>query len=245
MIKKFLKNYIVEKAYKKVYTFYASLGTIHPKTLDFKESDKILILAPHPDDEVIGCGGLLLKYSTQCDVIVLTDGRYGDSSIPPSEMIKIRKEELTSVMKEVGIKKYLFLDIEDSKLKEGYEQFQMIDFNHYNYIVIPNNLDQHPDHKAVFSHIMRAFKDKLIQKDVKIAMYEVWGALAITNFYIDISDIVDKKRDIINMHYSQVKDINYADKILGLNKYRGMTAMNKEYVESYFILNIRKFMSIF
>jgi len=47
------------------------------KHLDFTSSDRLLVVAPHPDDESIGCGGLLLKHADKCDVAVLTDGRHG------------------------------------------------------------------------------------------------------------------------------------------------------------------------
>ena len=53
--------------------------------LVIKETEKILIVAPHPDDESIGTGGLLSLYSNQCDVIVMTDGRYGNTEIPPDQ----------------------------------------------------------------------------------------------------------------------------------------------------------------
>ena len=46
--------------------------------VNFKKTDKILIVSPHPDDETIGCGGLLAKYGPQCDILMLTDGRLGN-----------------------------------------------------------------------------------------------------------------------------------------------------------------------
>ena len=49
--------------------------------LNINPKARILVLAPHADDETIGCGGFLLKYGKQCDVVLLTDGRYGDSSV--------------------------------------------------------------------------------------------------------------------------------------------------------------------
>lgn len=42
--------------------------------LELNPDDKCLVIAPHADDESIGCGGLLLKYPDNCDVVVLTDG---------------------------------------------------------------------------------------------------------------------------------------------------------------------------
>ena len=42
--------------------------------------EKILIVAPHPDDECIGAGGILCTYTNQCEVIVLTDGALGQKN---------------------------------------------------------------------------------------------------------------------------------------------------------------------
>jgi len=237
-VKNRLQNGFIKKLYYKIFNFYNSIETIYPKELKFDNNNKILILAPHADDEVIGCGGLLLKYSKQCDVICLTDGRYGDRDIDIHNMIKIRKNEFISVMTKLNIKNFNFLEIEDTKLKYNYEVLNQISFNNYDYICIPNNLDQHPDHKVVFNHIQQAYKDKLIKKNIKIIMYEIWGTLPIVNYYIDISHIVQQKKEIINLYHSQIKYIDYATKILALNEYRGMIA-NKKYVEGYFIINIR------
>jgi len=237
-IKKIIQKNIIKRLYKKVFNFYSNLETIYPRELEIKSNDKILILAPHPDDEVIGCGGLLLKYTKQCDVICLTDGRYGDEQLQTNEVIEIRKKEFESVMQKLKINNFKLLNIEDSKLKDAYNSFKKIDFKNYNYIFIPNNLDQHPDHKAVFELVLKAYKENLISKNTKIAMYEVWGALAIPNYFIDISDIKKEKRNIITMYSSQIKHIDYATKILSLNKYRGIM-VGKNSIECYFVITIQ------
>lgn len=240
-IKQKLKNNIVQKIIKKIFNFYNKLETIYPVKLSIKSTDKILILAPHADDESIGCGGLLLNHSSQCDVICLTDGRHGDKDIEPSKMIEIRKKEFESVMTKLQVNNFKLLGIEDTKLESNYDVFKDIKFNAYDYICIPNNLDQHPDHKAVWKHMKRANKEKLIKTDRKIIMYEIWGALPIINYYVDISNEIEKKKEIINMYHSQVKFIDYASRINGLNHYRGMIA-NKECIEGYFMMKIKELM---
>ena len=77
--------------------------------LSFSSKDRILIVAPHPDDEAIGCGGILALYGDQCDVLILTDGSKGKSKLRPSlckdELISMRKKETQDAMKLAGVKK--------------------------------------------------------------------------------------------------------------------------------------------
>jgi len=242
-IKQKLKGNIAKKVIKKIFNFYNKLETIYPEPLEIKATDKILILAPHADDESIGCGGLLLKYASQCDVIFLTDGRYGDKDIEPIKMIEIRKKEFESVMHKLSVNNFILLDIEDTKLEDNYPIFKTIDFNNYDYICIPNNLDQHPDHKTVTKHIKKAYLENNINKGIKILMYEVWGALPLPNFYTDISDKIKDKKEIINMYHSQIKHIDYATKITSLNEYRGMIASKKS-VEAYFVIRVEDFVGL-
>ena len=71
--------------------------------LSVKESDRILIIAPHPDDECIGAGGILAMYSALCRVLVLTDGRQGQGDAAPEIEKEIRKQEFARKMQFLGI----------------------------------------------------------------------------------------------------------------------------------------------
>lgn len=62
------------------------------QVLSINNNDKILILAPHPDDECIGAGGILALFPELCNVIVLTDGRQGQGMISPEIEKEIRKK---------------------------------------------------------------------------------------------------------------------------------------------------------
>jgi len=199
---------------------------LYPEQWVIKPTDKIAILSPHPDDEMIGCGGLLCKYGSQCDVYLLTDGRYGDPDINPKKMVEIRLKEFTSVMNIVNVNSYKCLGIEDSHLLENKKEFSKLSLKEYDYILIPNPSDSHPDHMAV-SRMLK----KQQYGTAQIVYYEIWNTLNPTH-YIDITDVKDKKASIINMYKSQTKHINYSDRILSLNHYRGI-CHNLDYEESY------------
>lgn len=199
------------------------------ESLFISKSDKILIIAPHPDDESIGCGGLLLKYAEQCDVVVLTDGRHGGLEGQNKEdVINIRKTEFEEVMSDVGVKNYRFLNIEDGKLDENFEKFSTLDVDLYDTIICPASNENNPDHACVYKFLL-----KLIPQ-VRILTYEVWSTLPNPTHYIDISDVIDKKTKLIQRYESQISQVDYISKIIGLNCYRGMQVYPAiQYAEVY------------
>ena len=71
-----LKNFIFKHLISHVYRIYFSIN-LPPKEFKIEKDMKCLILAPHSDDETIGCGGLLLKYPEVFDVYCLTNGFRG------------------------------------------------------------------------------------------------------------------------------------------------------------------------
>lgn len=59
--------------------------------LNVKKDTRILIIAPHPDDESIGLGGFLTEYAANCDVIVATNGALGNPEWSEEKTISVRK----------------------------------------------------------------------------------------------------------------------------------------------------------
>lgn len=197
--------------------------------LFFPKSARILVLAPHPDDESIGCGGLLLKFPGQCDVVVLTDGRYGGLS-GQSELntIATRKKELEKAMIYAGVKNYLFLGVEDGKLSENFAKFSTLKIDGYDAIFIPAPRESHPDHSCVYEFLLR------LKPQARIFTYEVWSAISRPSHYLDISDVVDEKKRLINYYESQVAQVDYISKVIGLNCFRGLLSYPAvQYAEAY------------
>jgi len=100
---------------------------------------RIIVFAPHPDDETLGCGGTIAKRLREgYDVLIvfMTDGRNALSKLfnicsnpTPLKLREIRKEEAKKAAKVLGVKeeKLIFLDIEDGSLeKKGIAQEKLL-----------------------------------------------------------------------------------------------------------------------
>lgn len=223
----------------------ASTINLKPKELILNQNQKCLCLCPHADDESIGMGGLLSLYPKLFDIILLTDGRKGIKDIPSEEAIKIREEEFKNALSAAGgVNDYKFLRVEDKKLLDSFDLFKTIDISEYDYIFVPNIIDQHPDHKAVSLLLKRLLDDGAkIKPDLQICFYEIWSTLGLVNAFVDISDVIDFKKAMINCYKSQISQKDYEYHALGLNQYRGMFK-DKKYVEAFCILAVNDFKKI-
>lgn len=228
------------------YKFSKLTSTINlkPKELVLNPGQKCLCLAPHADDESIGMGGLLSIYPELFDVILLTDGQKGIKNIPTEEVIKIREEEFKNALNAAGIDSYTFLHAQDMKLLDNFDLFKTINLEKYDYIFVPNIIDQHPDHKAVSLLLERFLNEGTkVKKDLQICFYEVWSTLGLVNAYVDISGAIESKKAMINCYKSQTSQKDYEYYALGLNQYRGMFK-DKKYVEAFCVMGVDDFFKI-
>lgn len=235
-----IKKNLFEKLTYKFAKLTASIN-LKPKELNISAESKCLCLCPHPDDESIGMGGLLSIYGKNFDVFLLTDGRKGLKDLSAEEVIKIREEEFKCAMKIAGVNEYKFLRAEDKKLLDNFELFKTINLEKYDYIFLPNIIDQHSDHKAVSILLKRLLESGIkVKENVQICFYEVWAALSLVNSFIDISEVIESKKNMIACYKSQTSQKNYEYYSLGLNQYRGMFR-DKQFVEAFCVMNAENF----
>lgn len=188
--------------------------------VELNRDDRILVVAPHPDDESIGMGGFMTHYAKRIDVIILTDGRRGnpdETKISSDKLCAIRKDECRSALQTVGINRLFFEDVADGTVIMQ-KRIQCIkDFSNYKYIFVPNRMDAHMDHRAAY----RLFR-KIARDNKKVLVeYEVWSPIDRPNFYFDITKYIDNKKKMIKAYESQLETCNYTEMITGLNQYRG------------------------
>ena len=192
--------------------------------MEIKKEDKILVIAPHPDDESIGAGGLLALYGSQCDVLLLTDGRHGHllEDCDENELISVRKSEIEEACRIAQVNHFVSLNIEDRTMNENKNILSDFSVKLYDYIFVPNRYESHVDHKVVYSIVYKMIKKQ--KSKARLYEYEVWTTLRSPTDYVDISSVIDIKRKMIECHKSQLEDCDYAEKGIALSNYRGMYA---------------------
>ncbi len=221
--------------------------------LEIKETDKILIIAPHPDDEAIACGGFILKYHKQIDVLCVNSSgvKYSQDTLSAEEIADNRCKEFVKVMEFAGINNYYIEKIWGvppmiNQIKKHFNDYlKNFDFKDYDYIFVPHSLDAHIEHRYVGNKLLKCFLFKTgYKRNLKIVRYELWSTIQKPNCYVDITDYVQQKEEMINAYVSK-RAAGYAKRILGLNCYRALQidVLNPEkYVEAYYIEDVIKYM---
>jgi len=205
----------------------------------------VLILAPHPDDEVFGCAGAIMQHVAQghdVKVIIVTDGQ---AAMPPTEVdnqayyVEMRKQESRKAQAILGYQDLAFWDIPDRKLVCNEEMIQrVIDFietHAIDYVYATSVLEVHPDHQALANIAMEAVKR--CGEKVHLVMYEVGIPLHPT-ILLDITPFQERKQAAMQCFPSQLTNQNYARHITALNVYRSYTLSPEvKAAEAYYRLN--------
>ncbi len=144
---------------------------------------KVLIVAPHPDDEIIGCAGLmqsLLKAGKEVHIVILTGGEgshKGCCSKSNSELIEARRDLAAKANKQIGITKenLYFLHYQDGNIHYEYQETEkladLIKGVQPNSIFVPHKGEGWNDHLQVRNMIQKLIKNN---SDIRLYEYCVW-----------------------------------------------------------------------
>lgn len=198
----------------------------------------ILVIAPHPDDESIGCGGAICRHTDAGERVVavfLTSGELGLKQLPREAAWQIREAEARSAAKVLGIAEMHFLRQPDWMLHEAVKPAAtalaaILAREKTQLIYAPHPHEWHPDHKAACAILTLAMSGVARPE---IRGYEVWTALGQYDAVVDITAVMPRKLQAIRCHVSQLQEIDYAHAVQGLNAYRGAIAGRVAFAEVF------------
>ncbi|GGE65271.1 LmbE family N-acetylglucosaminyl deacetylase [Pedobacter psychrotolerans] len=215
--------------------FWSSAVSIDQQFLN--EIKRCLILAPHPDDESLACGGLIQSLIQRgCDVRVIlnTDGSqsHHSATYPSDRLAELRYTEMITALGFLGLSqdKLSGYQSKDSAMpakgEDGFEALSIklhADLSSFlpQLILVPYELDPHRDHRATFQLLFAALKNVTNYKPT-IWEYPIWlyenasendipkleaGELK----FLEIKDNLSQKNKAIHAHQSQTTQLIHDD----------------------------------
>jgi len=212
--------------------------------------ETILVFAPHPDDDIIGCGGSLARHiqqGNQVAIVYMTSGEAGSLQYPPDDLARIREAEALDAAALLGVTDLTFLRNPDGYLEYNKENLSrivtIIRTKKPVLVYMPHSADAVSDHQQTHRLALEGcrraagpwFQECGRQPwPVKnILGYEVWTPLQTVGHSENISDFISAKIKALQMHKSQIEHIHYDEAIQGLNRYRGIMTGKGDYCECF------------
>lgn len=207
-------------------------------------AEKVLIVAPHPDDETLGCGGTLLRHKSEGDQIhwlimttITEDVGYSQ------QQISFRESEVENVAAAYGFTSFLQKNFVTTTLDTYSKSVLIREVSAYisevqpNIIYLPFRNDVHSDHAAVFDAVAACSKSFRYPYIRKVRAYETLSETEFSirpdkagfspNLWIDISEYLDRKIEIMRMYEGEMEKHPFPrseQNIRALASYRGAVA---------------------
>lgn len=202
----------------------------------------VLVIAPHPDDEILGVGGTIAKRAMNGDSVYVCVVTKAGEPLFREELVEQGRKECREADHLLGVEETFFLDfpavrleeVPRYKLNEGL--MQAVQRVKPDEVYIPHRGDMQLDHKMIVDAVMVALRPKYNHVVKRIYAYETlsetgWDIPNTVNEFIptvyeDISDTLEKKLAAMNIFQSQLADFPSARSlgaIEALAKYRGAT----------------------
>ncbi|MFA5157728.1 MAG: PIG-L family deacetylase [Patescibacteria group bacterium] len=237
-----------QKEGKGIWEAYPKTFGIH--LISVIRADKVLILAPHPDDDVIGAGGLinyLAGEGSEIKIVYFTDGSRSNRGANFSEaLIEKREREARKAGKILGIGEQKFLRLPHNAMKSSFELSALIrreiEFDKPDLLLSPSIEEPHPDHLAVAQALALALRN--YDQSLNIWLYEAFGTGRLNRLF-EINEQMEAKKEALGAHKSQLAVRKYEEAIISLNRFRALSAGLSGHAEAFYAVGPRNYVKLF
>ncbi len=202
----------------------------------------VMVVATHPDDEVLGCGGVMARHAAQGEVVNVLVVTRGDAELFPDAEIEETRVELRAAHGILGVTAVQFLDFPAPKLDSvpSYRLASAISETIHQWqpdtVYVPHRGDIHADHRAVYDATLVACRPINQCPVRRLLSYETlseteWAspsgeAAFVPTVFVDITDHVATKLAAMACYVSQLKPAPHSrtlETISALATLRGAT----------------------
>ncbi|HSM50953.1 MAG TPA: PIG-L deacetylase family protein, partial [Thermoanaerobaculia bacterium] len=193
-------------------------------------SEATLVLAPHPDDEVLGCGGLLARLAaagTSVRVVFLSDGSGGEEAVADRAAYAVaRRAETREAASRLGVAEIEHLDLPDGRLDQCLPELvealrRLLSLRPPDLLLVPSPVERSADHRAAFAALHRLLAplrdgDPLLAslRPLRILAYEVNGPL-VPDLLFDVGGEIEAITRAMDAYATQEARHPYLDAALG------------------------------
>jgi LmbE family N-acetylglucosaminyl deacetylase len=208
--------------------------------------DRVLVVAPHQDDEIIGCGGSALAHIQRGSFLAIL-------YMTHDEGLTHLSEATLQVARTLGAYEVYGLCVPDGHLTYSYDYLKLVVevFRRTAPTIVyaphPNEGDR--EHQATYELVHQAVwiaaspylqeAGAPIGRIGTVLLYEVWTPLQQCHVLEDITDQMEMKLSLLQMYTGPLSVVAYDEAISGLNRYRGVMSGTGRYVEAFQILRVQ------
>lgn len=201
------------------------------KTSPLPPATRVLILAPHPDDEIFGCGGAAFLYRQQVievNVVVVTDGAGNAQEHERPQIFATRQAETNTALALLSVAPATFWGLRDRGTNAApglpLRMTELLNSQHFDVVFTPSLQEIHPDHKACTHALLATLEQSHAHgKTIPTLMFYEVGVPLRPNCLIDITPAWPHKNQAMQSFASQQDAQDYARQVGGLNAYRSYT----------------------
>ena len=204
---------IAESAWTAAFLALGKFSQARPRVWQPLGGGTVLVVAPHPDDETLGCGGTLIRHRRAGDrvlVLVVTDGRAsGAGALSPDEMAARRLVEARNAAAQLGV------DLESLSLPEGGWQASDLEVHLRDYVggaevsilYAPSPVDYHPEHLRVARALAAALSWAAHPPRVRVCELGVPLGATLTNVVVPTTSVERQRRAALDAYATQAMGI--------------------------------------
>ena len=204
---------IVEMSWRCAFLAAGKWTPSRARTWSATGADRVLVVAPHPDDEAIACSGTLLQHIASGERVVVaiaTDGRLSKQMATPDEMAAVRRNEALLAARRLGVERLEWLGLREGNwdARELLERLRAL-LERYDPTIVyaPSRVDFHPEHLSVAHSLARALEslDAAAARRVRVRVYQVQVPLTriLTNVVADVSAVAAQSAAALRAYASQ------------------------------------------
>jgi LmbE family N-acetylglucosaminyl deacetylase len=219
---------------------------------------RTLVVAPHPDDEILGCGGTLLRRKAEGGLLgwLIVTGMDKNAGWSP-EQIRQREEEISRVTALTGFDEVFNLRLPTTRLdkipvSELVSAFSAV-FKSFepDEVLVPHRGDVHSDHRVTFETVAACVKWFRYPSVCRVLAYETVSETEFglspasvfqPNFFVNISDYLERKLEIMAVYKSELGEFPFPRSVRAVRSLAEWRGANAGYqaAEAFELLRARE-----